>query len=109
MFRILNFIPALAVPAIVAAHGFVQQVTVDGTVYMGNNLNVVTPTPSIIRTVTTNAPVKGATNPDINCGTGAQLASLVGNANPGSQVQVLWVGGTDGSTNVLDFQTNVTD
>ena len=109
MFRILNFTPALAVPAIVAAHGFVQQVTVDGTVYMGNNLNVATPAPSIIRTVTTNAPVKGATNLAINCGTGAQLASLVGNANPGSQVQVLWVGGTDGSTNVRDFQTNVTD
>ncbi|KAG0694491.1 glycoside hydrolase family 61 protein [Suillus ampliporus] len=74
-------------------------VTIDGTVYKGNNLNVGTPAPSIIRLVSTNSPVKGATNPDINCGSDAQLASLVGNANPGSQLQILWVGGTDGSSN----------
>jgi len=103
MFRILNFIYALVIPAIVSAHGFVQQVTVDGTVYMGNNLNAVAHTPSIIRLVNTDSPVKGATSPDINCGPGAQFASLVGNANPGSHVQVLWVGGTDGSVNVRGF------
>jgi hypothetical protein len=101
--RIHQLIAALVITALVSAHGFVQQVMIDGTVYTGNNLNVETPAPSIIRLVSTNAPVKGATNPDINCGTNAQSASLVGNANPGSQIQCLWVGGTDGSSNVCDF------
>jgi hypothetical protein len=100
MLRILQFISALVIPALVSAHGFVQQVTIDGTVYQGNNLNVATPAPSIIRLVSTNSPVKGATNPAMNCGQDAQFASLVGNANPGSQIDVLWVGGTDGSSNV---------
>jgi len=103
MLRILQIIYLLIIPALVAAHGYVQQVTIDGTVYMGNSLNVETPAPSIIRQVSTNSPVKGATNPDIFCGQQAQLASLVGNANPGSQVEVLWVGGTDGSSNVCRF------
>jgi hypothetical protein len=103
MLRILQILSALVIPALVSAHGYVQQVTIDGTVYKGNNLNVGTPAPSIIRLVSTNSPVKGATNPDLNCGQSAQLASLVGNANPGSQVQVLWAGGTDGSSNVCKF------
>ena len=103
MLRMLQIISILIIPALVAAHGYVQQVTIDGTVYMGNKLNVETPAPSIIRQVSTNSPVKGATNPDIFCGQQAQLASLVGNANPGSQVEVLWVGGTDGSSNVRKF------
>ncbi|OJA09035.1 hypothetical protein AZE42_09696 [Rhizopogon vesiculosus] len=80
IFRILQLISALVTSALVSAHGFVQQVTIDGIVYQGNNLNVATPAPSIIRL-------------------DAQFASLSGNVNPGSQVQCLWVGGTDGSSN----------
>lgn len=100
MFRKLaQFLPALVIPTFVSAHGYVQQVTIDGTVYKGNNLNVATPTPSIIRLVNTNSPVKGTNNSFLNCGQDAQLASLVGNANPGSQLEILWVGGTDGSSN----------
>ena len=101
--RLLELFPALAIPTLVSAHGFLQQVTIDGTVYKGNDLNVGTPAPSIIRLVSTNSPVMGATNSNINCGQDAQLASLVGNANPGSQLQILWVGGTDGSSNVCEF------
>lgn len=97
--RLVQLLPALAISTLVSAHGFVQQVTIDGTVYKGNDLNVGTPAPSIIRLVSTNSPVKGALNPDINCGQDAQFASLVGNANPGSQLEILWVGGTDGSSN----------
>ncbi|KAG2354846.1 glycoside hydrolase family 61 protein [Suillus spraguei] len=97
--RLAQFLPALAIPTLVSAHGFVQQVTIDGIVYMGNNLNVVTPTPSIIRLVNTNSPVEGANNSFLNCGPDAQFASLVGNANPGSQLKILWVGSTDGSYN----------
>lgn len=97
--RLAQFLPALAISTLVSAHGFVQQVTIDGTVYKGNNLNVGSPAPSIIRLVSTNSPVKGSTNSALNCGQDAQLASLVGNANPGSQLEILWVGGTDGSSN----------
>lgn len=97
--RLAQFLPALAISTLVSAHGFVQQVTIDGTVYKGNNLNVGTPAPSIIRLVSTNSPVKGSTNSALNCGQDAQLASLVGNANPGSQLEILWVGGTDGTSN----------
>jgi hypothetical protein len=101
--RLAQFLLGLAFFTLVSAHGFVQQVTIDGTVYKGNNLNVGTPAPSIIRLVSTNSPVKGSTNSALNCGQDAQLASLVGNANPGSQLEILWVGGTDGSSNVRDF------
>lgn len=97
--RLAQLLPALAISTLVSAHGYVQQVTIDGTVYKGNNLNVETPAPSIIRLVNTNSPVKGAQNPYINCGQDAQFASLAGNANPGSQLEILWVGGTDGSSN----------
>ncbi|KAG1880142.1 glycoside hydrolase family 61 protein [Suillus subluteus] len=97
--RLAQFLPALVIPTLVSAHGYVQQVTIDGTVYMGNDLNVATPAPSIIRLVDTNSPVKGANNTFLNCGQDAQFASLVGNANPGSQLEILWVGGTDGSSN----------
>ncbi|KAG2087910.1 glycosyl hydrolase family 61-domain-containing protein [Suillus discolor] len=76
-----------------------NKVTIDGIVYMLNNLNVKTPAPSIIRFVNTNSPIKGAQNPYINCGQDAQFASLAGNANPGSQLEILWVGGTDDSSN----------
>jgi len=100
MLHILQFISALVIPALVSAHGFVQQVTIDGTVYKGNNLDVGTPAPSIIRFVSTYYPIKGTTNPDTNCGQDAQFATLVGDANPGSQIKVLWVGSFNGSTNV---------
>ncbi|KAJ8590497.1 hypothetical protein M405DRAFT_160759 [Rhizopogon salebrosus TDB-379] len=99
MFRILPVLSALVIPTLVSAHGYLQQVTIDGTVYMGNDLNVGTPAASIIRLVSTNSPVKGTSNPYLNCGQDAQFASQVGNANPGSQLQLLWVGGTDGSSN----------
>ncbi|KAG2065296.1 hypothetical protein BDR04DRAFT_183722 [Suillus decipiens] len=97
--RLARFLLALALATLVSAHGFVQQVTIDGTVYMGNNLNVETPAPSIIRLVNTNSPVESTNNPFLNCGQDAQFASLVGNANPGSQLEILWVAGTDGSYN----------
>ncbi|KAJ8597521.1 glycoside hydrolase family 61 protein [Rhizopogon salebrosus TDB-379] len=101
MLRILQVVSALVIPTLVSAHGYLQQVTIDGTVYMGNKLNVETPAPSIIRLVNTNFPVMGTSNPYINCGPDAQFASQVGNANPGSRLQLLWVGGTDGSYNWL--------
>jgi len=89
---------SLLLPTLVSAHGYVAQVTIDGTVYKGNPVGTTPTVDSVIRQVNTNSPVKGATNPDINCGAGAQLAKDVANANPGSTVEVLWSGGTSGTS-----------
>jgi hypothetical protein len=79
----------------VSGHGYVAQVAIDGKDYYGNLPNA-DPVPSIVRQINDVSPVKGADNPYLNCGQDAQLASLVANANPGSQMQFWWKGG-DGS------------
>ncbi|OJT15637.1 Endoglucanase-7 [Trametes pubescens] len=76
----------------VAAHGFVSQVAIDGKAYAGNVPNDYKG-PSPIRLISDISPVKGASNPDINCGLNAQLAELVVPANPGSSVEFQWSGG----------------
>ena len=91
---------SLLLPVLVSAHGRVDKVTIDGTVYQGNSVGTTATIKSVIRQINTNSPVKGASNPDLNCGAGAQLAADVANANPGSTVQVLWVGGTTGTSPV---------
>ncbi|KIJ64018.1 lytic polysaccharide monooxygenase [Hydnomerulius pinastri MD-312] len=77
------------------AHGYVAQVAIDGKVYIGNVPNA-QPTPAIVRQINDVSPVKGASNPYLNCGQDAQKAALVANANPGSNFQFWWKGG-DGS------------
>jgi hypothetical protein len=79
----------------VQAHGYVAQVAIDGKVYIGNVPNA-QPTPSIVRQINDVSPVKGASNPYLNCGQDAQNAALVADANPGSQLNFWWKGG-DGS------------
>jgi len=91
---------SLLLPTLVSAHGFVSQVTIDGTVYKGNSPGSGATTPSIIRQVSSNSPVKGASNPDLNCGLSAQLAQDVAQANPGSQLEIQWSGGTTPGTPV---------
>ena len=91
---------SLFLPALVSAHGYVNKVTIDGTVYQGNAVGTTPTTASVIRQVNTNSPIKGATNADLSCGAGAQPAADVANANPGSTVQVYWVGGTTGDSPV---------
>jgi len=85
----------LALVPFVSGHGYVAQVAIDGKDYYGNVPNA-NPVPSIVRQIDDVSPVKGAANPYLNCGQDAQLASLVANANPGSQMQFWWKGG-DGS------------
>ncbi|KAI9567874.1 glycoside hydrolase family 61 protein [Boletus coccyginus] len=89
-------------PFLVSAHGYIVSVDIDGQSYPGNVPGGDT-NPSIIRQVSTVDPIKGATNSSLNCGMNATLAANVGNANPGSQVQVHWVGG-DGTS---DWPHNV--
>lgn len=88
-------ISLLALLPLVSGHGYVAQVAIDGEDYYGNLPNA-NPVPSIVRQINDVAPVKGAANPYLNCGQDAQLASLVANANPSSQMQFWWKGG-DGS------------
>ncbi|KAF8839802.1 hypothetical protein BDN67DRAFT_731217 [Paxillus ammoniavirescens] len=94
---LLDFSLAALLPVLVSAHGYVGSVTIDGTSYPGNEPGGTT-NPSIIRQVSTIDPVKGATNPSLNCGMNATLAADVANANPGSQIQVHWVGGSTGDS-----------
>ncbi|KAL4062371.1 glycoside hydrolase family 61 protein [Scleroderma citrinum] len=88
----------LALPVFVSAHGFVSSVSIDGKSYQGNIPGGST-NPSVIRQISTISPVKGSSNPSLNCGMNATMASDVANANPGSQILVYWVGGSTGDSN----------
>ena len=81
-----------AVATFVDAHGFVYTVTIDGKRYVGN-VPAGDTNPSVIRQINDINPVKGASNPDLNCGLSAQLATLVADANPGSAMAFNWSGG----------------
>ncbi|KAG2034740.1 glycoside hydrolase family 61 protein [Suillus americanus] len=85
----------LALLPLVSAHGYLAQVVIDGNNYYGNVPNA-KPVPSIIRQINDVSPVMGASNPYLNCGQDAQLASLVANANPSSHLQFWWKGGDGG-------------
>ncbi|KAG6853493.1 hypothetical protein C0991_004039 [Blastosporella zonata] len=74
------------------AHGFVSKVTIDGQAYAGDTPNGVD-NPSIIRLIDTTSPVKGASNPDLNCGPGVTAATLIGEAMPGSAMAFTWTNG----------------
>ncbi|KAN0082920.1 glycoside hydrolase family 61 protein [Tylopilus felleus] len=99
------FFLSLLLPALVAAHGYVYKVTIDGTSYQGNPVGTTSTVSSVIRQINTNSPVKGADNPYLNCGQNAQLAADVANANPGSTVQVYWVGGVSGDSDFWPHNT----
>ncbi|KAG7440428.1 glycoside hydrolase [Guyanagaster necrorhizus] len=79
------------VASYVAAHGYVQKVTIDGTEYTGPAVDSGS-TDGITREVSTQDPVKGATNSNLTCGPGAIAAIQVADANPGSSISFLWTG-----------------
>jgi hypothetical protein len=85
------FVPLLAA-ASAYAHGYVATLTIAGKAYKGDSPGGAMD-PSVIRQVADVVPVKGATNPDINCGLKAQPAALVASANPGDKVSFDWRGG----------------
>ncbi|TFK65942.1 hypothetical protein BDN72DRAFT_844925 [Pluteus cervinus] len=82
------FAPLLAA-AYASAHGFVPRITIDGQTYQGDSIGGPN-TPSVIRQVTAQDPIYGATNANINCGNGATIAANSANANPGSQINFFW-------------------
>ncbi|KAJ4482072.1 glycoside hydrolase family 61 protein [Lentinula aciculospora] len=80
----------------VSAHGYLAYLGIDDgqsyTNYTGNVPNA-DPSPSVIRQVSDISPVKGASNPDLNCGLNAQFAEKVASANPGDLLVFDWRGG----------------
>src|SRR5216684_3138055 len=76
----------LALLSFVAAHGYVSKVVIDGTTYTGN-APAAKPSDSPIRQISDIGPVKGSSNPSLNCGLNAQLATMVVSANPGSVME----------------------
>ncbi|KAF8898030.1 glycosyl hydrolase family 61-domain-containing protein [Gymnopilus junonius] len=82
------FVPVL-VAASVSAHGFVYKFTVNGKEFIGN-VPSAKPAPSVIREVTEQDPVKGASNPSLTCGQNSTAGSLIANVNPGDTVTFDW-------------------
>ena len=87
----------LSLLSFVAAHGYVSKVVIDGTTYTGN-APAAKPSDSPIRQISDISPVKGSSNPSLNCGLNAQLATMVVSANPGSVMEFYW--GNPGGENV---------
>jgi len=92
----LVFALAAAFP-LVAAHGILQEITIDGRKYEGPGLDKNNPRPSGIRQVVVQDPIKGANNPAINCGVDAKPAPKVHNADPGSQLTFKWLTASGGN------------
>ncbi|KAL0959141.1 hypothetical protein HGRIS_014428 [Hohenbuehelia grisea] len=81
-----------ALPSLVSAHGFVAIVTVNGKDFKGD-VPQGPSDPTAIRQISDVSPVKGAMNPDVNCGMSAKVASQVIDMNPGDKVEFDWRGG----------------
>ena len=90
LFHLISLLPSAA------AHGYLTQVSIDGTSYSGNS-PLAKPSDSPIRQVSDILPVLGTSNPSMNCGLNAQLATMVVPANPGSVMKFYW-GGLGGIT-----------
>jgi AA9 family protein len=94
---IFALFPLFSLLSFVSAHGFVSKVVIDGTTYTGN-VPAAKPSDSPIRQISDISPVKGSSNPSLNCGLNAQLATMVVSANPGSVMEFYW--GNPGGGNV---------
>jgi hypothetical protein len=94
------FLTALAALPLVAAHGLVSSLEIDGQNFPGN-LPLGPSNPSIIRQINDPSPVKGATNPSVNCGPGAPNAVYYAKANPGSKFAFKWTGADLSNVRIL--------
>ncbi|KIJ98499.1 lytic polysaccharide monooxygenase [Laccaria amethystina LaAM-08-1] len=81
------------------AHGILSKMTINGQSYMGNGLsgNGGTTIDSVIRQVSAQDPVKGASNTALSCGTNSQPAKLIATANPGDELGFNWKGAGGGN------------
>lgn len=98
-FAVTLFAP-LALSLQVAAHGYIGWATIDGKKYVGNGDGGDPSTTTIRPTKPYDVgPVLDVTDPQMSCGLmPVSNAALVADANPGSAMEVLWVG--QGGTNV---------
>lgn len=85
-----NAFVVLAAASVVAAHGIVGSVVIDGRTYIGSN-GVRTSQDSPIRRVSTGSPVKNEFGNEIICGPNARNARGIATANPGSRLQFFWL------------------
>lgn len=74
------------------AHGYVAEIDIAGKSYAGN-VPGGRDNPSVIFQISDVSPVKGASNPSLNCGLNATPATLVASANPGDKIDFHWKGG----------------
>lgn len=86
----------LALVPLVAAHGYVASVKIDGTKYDGPYVGEDGAYP--IRPISTIDPMKGADYADLSCGTNSYAVSgdedkVYAQAQPGSDIEVSWMGG----------------
>ena len=79
----------LLVAACADAHGFVYKLGVNTQTYTGP-VPGATPAPSVIREITTQDPVKGASNPSLTCGQNSTAGSLIVDVNPGDSITFDW-------------------
>lgn len=88
-------LPALTLLQHVASHGYIAELVIDGKSYAGQEPTEdgAATVASVVDRISTIDPVKGATNPYVNCGQKSTAASLVAAANPGSAVQFQWEAG----------------
>ena len=100
MIKLTIFVVLLLSAISASAHGYVAEVDIAGKSYMGN-VPGGPADPSIIFQVSDVSPVKGASNPSLNCGLNATPAALVASANPGDKIDFHWRGGGGSNARLL--------
>jgi hypothetical protein len=96
MFTQAALLALASLAPLVKAHGTMSRIVIDGTEYKGPLPNSNDGQQYAIREVNTVDPVKGTDNGFLSCGSGAQPAALVADANPGSEVGFGWINGEQG-------------
>ncbi|PPQ72829.1 hypothetical protein CVT26_003338 [Gymnopilus dilepis] len=76
-----------------SAHGFVYKLGVNTQTYTGNLPGATPSEPSVIREISTQDPVKGASNPSLTCGMNSTAGTLVADVMPGDAITFDWRGG----------------
>ncbi|CAA7263648.1 unnamed protein product [Cyclocybe aegerita] len=89
--KTISFLLPLLAATYVSAHGFLNQITINGKTYRGNKPNQRND-PSVIRRVSSPNPNYGANNAALTCGPNSIAGSLVADANPGDTVTFDWRG-----------------
>lgn len=77
------FLAPLLAASYVSAHGILTRISINGKVFEKN-------APSVIRLVTVQNPIKGATNPALTCGLDSAPAQENADASPGDTITFDW-------------------